>query len=281
MAWFRKSVSLYRNKRLVPDLDASVEALEEWFATPLGQQLLETEQRIVSHELSCMFGYHLMQLSVTRQLQLYKDSRINHCFSVGVGSQAPGSDVGVFASLDALPIEDESIDVTILHHVLEFSSNPHQVLKEASRVTIPRGYIVVLGFNPVSPMGLVKPLAQLFSSSPIWKRNSLFHSRVSDWLQFLDCNTIRKHSGVYNLPVQNKRYLDYSKRVNTWLQKRGVPFGNFYCLVARKDRATLRPIRPDWSAQPRFKAAKQALSARSAARLALVKSKTAPRGSNE
>lgn len=283
MAWLQKGLSLYRSKRRVPDLDISAKALEEWFQTPLGAQLLEAEQRIISQELSCMFGYHLMQLSVSQQLKLYEDSRINHCFSVGVGAPEAGPvNVGTYASLDALPIEDESIDVTILHHVLEFSSNPHQVLKEASRVTIPRGYIVILGFNPVSPMGLVKPLAQLFSHSPIWKRNSLFHSRVSDWLQFLDGNTLRKQVGLYNLPLQNKRYLDFSKSINAWLQKRGVPFGNFYCLVARKDRAAMRPIRPDWSRQPRFKVAKEALSARSAARLAVVKSpKASPPGSSK
>lgn len=273
MALFRKGVSLYRNKRRVEDLDTTVAALEQWFRSPLGQQLLEAEQQMLNREFSCMFGYHLMQLSVDRHIRLFDDCRINHCFAIGVGSPESGSNVGAFGSLDALPLDDECIDVTVLHHVLEFSSNPHQVLKEASRVTIPRGYIIVLGFNPVSPMGILKPFAQLLSRSPIWKRNSLHKSRVADWLQFLDCNTLRTKMGLYNWPLQNKRYLDYSARINAWLQARGLPFGNFYCLVARKDRVSMTPIRPDWGQHPRFKGAKQALSARSAARLALVKTK--------
>lgn len=281
MAWLKKSLTHYRNKRCVPDLDTSVKALQQWFQTPLGQQLLEAEQNILSRELSCMFGYHLMQLSISRGICLYEDSRINHCFSVGAGTPEAASDVGVYASMDALPIEDESVDVTILHHVLEFSSNPHQVLKEASRVTIPRGYIIVFGFNPISLMGIMKPFAQLVSPSPIWKRNSLYQSRVSDWLQFLDCNTLRKQVGLFNFPIQNRRYIDYSRRLNHWLKKRRIPFGNFYCIVARKDRAAMRPIRPDWSKQPRFKGAKEALSARSAARLALVKPLKSPPNSSE
>ncbi len=276
MAWLHKGLSLYRNKTRVPDLDTAVAALENWFATPLGQQLQEAEQQILAKELSCMFGYHLMQLSINRCITLFEDSRINHCFSMGVGTPDSGGQVGAYSSLDALPLESECVDVTILHHVLEFSSNPHQVLKEASRVTIPRGYIIVIGFNPISPMGLIKPFAQLVSKSPIWKRNSLTQARVADWLQFLDCNTLRTQAGLYNFPWQNRRYLDYSTRINQWLQEKRLPFGNFYCLIARKDRAAIRPIRPDWGKQPRFKGAKQALSARSAARLALVKTSKTP-----
>lgn len=272
MSILRKSISLIRNRQRVPDLDASIVALENWFQTPLGRQLLREEQRILEKELSCMFGYHLMQLSINRRIELFQDSRICHCFAIGAGSPSADSKVATYGSMDALPLEDESVDVTILHHVLEFSHNPHQVLREASRVTIPRGYIIIFGFNPISTMGMIKPFAQLFSSSPIWKRNSLRKARITDWLQFLDCNTLRTQDGIYNLPLQHRRYLAYSARINRMLQRWGVPFGNFYCLIARKDRACMIPIRPDWSRQTRFRGVtKQALSARSAARLALIK----------
>lgn len=271
MALFRKGISYLQNKRQVPSLDGTIESLSKWFDTPLGKQLLAEEKKILDKELSCMFGYHLLQLSINRNLKLYQDSRINHCFSMGVGQQHTSANVSAYSQLDALPFDDEEIDVTILHHVLEFSSNPHQVLKEASRVTIPRGYIVVVGFNPNSIMGAIKPFTQLFSSNPIWKRQSLRKSRVSDWLQFLDCNTLRTQSGLYNLPWQNRQYLDSSASINQLLQRWGVPFGNFYCLIARKDRVSLTPLRPDWSRHTGFRGAKQAMSARSAARLALIK----------
>jgi SAM-dependent methyltransferase len=272
MSIFRKSLSLIRNRRRVPDLEASIAGLEQWFETPLGAQLLGEQQRILERELSCMFGYHLMQLSINRRIQLFQDSRICHCFTMGAGSPGDNSQVAAYSSLDALPLEDESVDVTILHHVLEFSHNPHQVLREASRVTIPRGYIIIFGFNPVSLMGMIKPIAQLFSSNPIWRRSSLSRARITDWLQFLDCNTLRTQDGIYNLPLQRRSYLAHSTRLNRKLQHWKIPCGNFYCLVARKDIAYLTPIRPDWSRQPRFRVpVKQALSARSTARLAPIK----------
>jgi SAM-dependent methyltransferase len=272
MSILRKGLALIRNRRRVPDLQDSIAALETWFETPLGRQLLAEEQRLLDKELSCLFGYHLMQLSINRRVTLYNDSRICHCFSIGTGQSTPEDRVSAYGNFEDLPLEDESVDVTILHHVLEFSSNPHQLLKEASRVTIARGYIIILGFNPWSLMGAIKPFAQIFSSSSVWKRESLPKARVSDWLKFLDCNTLRILNGNFGLPLQSRGYLAFGERINRLLQRWGFPFGNYYCLVARKDRLCMTPIKPDWSRRYQFKSAKQAISARSAARLALIKS---------
>lgn len=271
MGLLTRGVARIRNKRRVPDLSQSIGELERWFSTPLGQQLLHEQQLILDKELSCLFGYHLMQLSVNRNIRLFRDSRISHCFAFGASTQGGGGQVEAFSAFDDLPLEDESVDVVILHHALEFSNNPHQVLKEASRVTISRGYIIVLGFNPFSWMGMIKPFAQLVSRSPVWRRNSLRKSRVADWLQFLDCNTLRTQTGLYALPLQNKGYLDFSRFGSRWLQKLQAPFGGFYCLVARKERVCMTPIRPDWQREPKFPAVKPALSARTNGRLVVVK----------
>ncbi len=281
MTFIRKGFMHIRNKQQIPSLETSVSALESWFDLPLGRQLLEEEQRILDEELSNLFGYHLMQLSINRRVRLHDNSRICHCFAVGAGAPDDSAQVGMYSSFDALPLEDESVDVTVLHHVLEYSSNPHQVLREASRVTIARGYVIVFGFNPVSLMGAIKPFAQIFSGSPIWRRHSLRKARIIDWLQFLDCNTVRSHNGSYKWPVQNKSYLENFSGLSPLLHRFRFPFGNFYCLVARKDRACITPIRPSWGSDiPLRVAPKPAVSARSAARLALVRggrSQSAPK----
>ena len=38
-----------------------------------------------------------------------------------------------------LPFESQSIDLVVLPHVLEFSDNPHQVLREVERILRPEG----------------------------------------------------------------------------------------------------------------------------------------------
>jgi SAM-dependent methyltransferase len=54
---------------------------------------------------------------------------------------------------DELPFDTQSIDLVTLPHVLEFSEDPHEVLREVSRVLMPEGRVVVTCFNPMSLWG--------------------------------------------------------------------------------------------------------------------------------
>lgn len=145
-----------------------------------------------------------------------------------------------------LPFADESIDVCILHHVLEFSENPHQVLKEAARVTIARGHIVIVGFNPISLLGLFKPVFQPFSQSAIWKRRSLRVSRLYDWLEFLDFSRVNTSYAAHNLPLNNEKYLRSTRGMEKLFRRKGWPLGSIYCIVACKDKLSLTPLKPEW-----------------------------------
>jgi ubiquinone/menaquinone biosynthesis C-methylase UbiE len=42
----------------------------------------------------------------------------------------------------------------VLPHTLEFSADPHHVLREVERVLVPEGRVVISGFNPASLWGL-------------------------------------------------------------------------------------------------------------------------------
>ncbi len=252
-----------RERTRVHPLPETISQLARWYSTPLGQDILRSQKRILSDQLSYLFGYHLMQLSVVPNQKLYSSSRINHCFSlspVELSSIVPEKNahetprvesrcVQALSGYEALPFEDEVIDVSLLHHVLEFSDNPQHVLKEAARVTIPNGYIVLVGFNPLSLIGLIKPFAHFFSSSVIWHRKNLRVGRIQDWLEFLDftCQEVRYTS--FNLPINNKKYLAHSRFVRRMFVGRGLPFGGIYCLVARKDKVGLTPIKPTWEHQ--------------------------------
>ena len=225
--------------------------LANWYSTPLGQDLLRSQKRILAQQLSCLFGYHLMQLSVIPDEKLFSSSRINHCFSFSptTSTNQEFKCVRTLAEYEALPLEDEVVDVTLLHHVLEFSQNPQQILKEAARVTIPNGYIVLLGFNPASILGLIKPFAQVFSSSVIWRRKTLRIGRIKDWLEFLDFSCIDVRYTSFNLPINNKKYLSQSRFLRKFFVGREWPLGGSYCLLARKDKVGLTPIKPTWEPQ--------------------------------
>ena len=49
-----------------------------------------------------------------------------------------------------LPLASQSMDLVVMPHVLEFSKDPHQILREAERVLMPEGQIIIAGFNPLT-----------------------------------------------------------------------------------------------------------------------------------
>lgn len=262
-------------RRRVAPLRDSLDILSHWFDSPLGKSIIEAQKEVLEQELNFLFGYHLMQLGVAPHQSLTDSSRISHCFSLAPKSAVPDKakqnlcDVQALAELDFLPFAEESIDVTILHHVLEFSPNPQQVLKEAARVTVPRGHIVILGFNPYSLMGVLQPLLTLVNKSPIWRRRQLSTGRIKDWLEFLDFSCVKTRQLTHNLPINHPRYLRASRVVERTLRGTRIPFGSTYCILARKDKVSMTAIKPGWERSSFLSSVplrKRALSARSSER---------------
>ncbi|MFL0802812.1 MAG: class I SAM-dependent methyltransferase [Agarilytica sp.] len=222
--------------------------ISAWFTTSLGRRLLIHERKAVSEELRYLFGYHFMQLSSVKNANFGSSSRINHCFSLAPAEPNSGENMhnqGV-ANFDELPLPDEFVDVTVLHHVLEFSENPHQVLKEAARVTIPRGYIIIVAFNPLSLAGLVHKLSTILGGGGVSKRRSLRQGRMKDWLEFLDFSCVTTRNVFHNLPINNARFLSSTQILEKLRYKNKMPGGMSFVMVARKDKAGLTPLKPQW-----------------------------------
>ena len=123
-----------------------------WFETPLGQHLLFREQRYFDHAVSDVFGFNAVQVGLP-EIDFLRNSRIPLRVTCAVETPAQ-----VRADPMFLPFESQSLDLLLLPHVLEFSSNPHQVLREAERVLRPEGRLVLAGFNPRSLWGLARRL---------------------------------------------------------------------------------------------------------------------------
>ena len=204
---------------------------------------MSAEQHWLRQELRCLFGYHLMTLSSAPADSLDIDSPINHSFRLSPSPECSDACQAV-TDYEQLPLPDESIDVSILHHVLEYAVNPQQVLKEAARVTIANGYIVLLTFNPVSMLGLISRLGRSFTGVPQFQRRGLASQRLRDWLKFVDCTYTPNHYLAHRLPISSQRFVSLSRVKPKWLDSRQLPFGAVYAIIARKDRVAMRPIAP-------------------------------------
>lgn len=221
---------------------------QTWYTSALGQRLAQSEKNMLDKCLPDLFGYYLLQcgcpeIKVEKGVgQWLKKSRVaSHIFldfeiNQGISCQS---------HLAHLPMKADSLDVVVLPHVLDFSSVPHQVLREVERVLIAEGHVVILGFNPWSLWNIFR-LFLFWTKQPPWNAHFLAASRVMDWLALLGFDVVQHRRYFYQPPVQSEKIIKKMFFLENVGQRFWSMFGAGYILVARKRVQTLTPIRPRW-----------------------------------
>src|ERR1700690_4423658 len=132
----------------------SVPVLQQWQREPLGRALIQAEAQLLATTFDDVFGLELLQLGAWGEgRELLAPARIRRQSVVADVSQiAAGGDL--VASLAHLPISNAMVDAVLLPHTLELAGDPYAVLREADRVLMAEGQLIVLGFRPVSLWGL-------------------------------------------------------------------------------------------------------------------------------
>lgn len=205
--------------------------LGRWLESGYGHYLLQQQQRCL-REIPPLSGYHLLQLGMTPNPELFDGFSHLHQFSLASGCGTKGG--AAVADFSELPLPCDSIDTLLLHHALDFSQSPHAVLREAVRVLMPGGHVVIIGFNPLSPWGLIKPFGRLGGNQAIWRYNSLLRGRVTDWLEVLHCSPSWLAWGGYQPPGSSLWWRDRMSGLERWGEQLLPIAGAFYVVVARK-----------------------------------------------
>jgi SAM-dependent methyltransferase len=146
------------------------------------------------------------------------------------------------ANLAHLPISSASVDAVLLPHTLEYAADPHAVLREADRVLVAEGQLIVLGFRPMSLWGLRSAATR--GGYPPGLRRQLSSTRVHDWLGLLSYEIVSLRPYLYHLPRGPSGPED---TVVARMLHRGwfYPWpSGAYLIKARKRVYTLTPIRP-------------------------------------
>jgi SAM-dependent methyltransferase len=237
--------AMWKRRFGVLPMRESIIDLTHWFESPLGRALLTEEQEAIDDGLQCVFGYHLLQLSISGRLDLTTESRISHRFVLHPQRET-NQRLGALADINHLPLATESIDAVLLHHSLDFSQSPHHLLREATRIIIPKGHLIVVGFNPWSLWGLCASLARIVKSQPRWRFQYLRLGRLMDWLKLLDMEPIAVYQGFFRPPLPQENAIKHLQWIERWGKRLRLPWGGFYMVVARKDHIPLIPIKPAW-----------------------------------
>jgi SAM-dependent methyltransferase len=182
---------------------------EKWLKSPPGRYVLAWEQKCFDKIVADVFGFYAVQVGMPQFNALTENRMPLH--AVLIQSNDSLECVARFhwhpieGNPNELPFASESIDLLVLPHVLEFATDPHQILREAERVLRPEGRLVISGFNPASLWGARQYLSHLIGN-PYLPRDGQFISliRMKDWLQLLNFSLDRGHFGCYKLPLQGQ-----------------------------------------------------------------------------
>ena len=242
--------AIWKKRFGVLPMRESIADLSQWFESPLGQALLEEEQEAISDGLQCVFGYQLLQLGISGRLDLTVESRISHRFVLHPQledmAHKAQQQLGALADFNHLPLASESIDAVLLHHSIDYSQSPHHLLREATRIIIPKGHLIIVGFNPWSLWGICASLARMLNTRPRWRFQYLRLGRLMDWLTLLDMEPIAVYKGFFRPPLRREGAIKHLHWIERWGKRLHLPWGGFYMVVARKDHIPLTPIKPTW-----------------------------------
>lgn len=206
--------------------------ITNWSQLSRGEHLQEQTQSLVNNAISRCFGYHLLKLgNLSAQLQT-NTSPIRH----QINCAENGEGIGLRSDLHDLPFQDSTIDLCIIMHELDFSSDPHQLLREIDRVLTLDGTLIIGGYNPYSFFG--------FRSLMTPKSNQttrLFSpNRVIDWLHLL------------GFEIKHKQHFDYISAqpqgpITSLIENIAQHYLPFFCsvyfIVAKKQCTPMTPIK--------------------------------------
>jgi SAM-dependent methyltransferase len=227
---------------------------QDWFQSALGEYLLEWEQAQLDEAVTDIFGYHALQLG-TPELQALRVNRMPHRW---LATPHPVI-VDLYADFIALPFPDNSIDLLILPHALEFSTDPHTTLREAERVLVPGGKMVICGLNPASLWGWRQRRTRWYQRFhwsriflPRWKR-LIGYWRLRDWLRLLNLEVGMVRFGCYRPAFESEKWLQRT----AWLDPIGARWwpicGAAYFVIATKRIPGMRLLGVPWTVRPKRK----------------------------
>lgn len=225
-------------------METQYQQFAAWLQTSLGQYLLRVEQRELYTLWQKAHGDYLVSLATTAQEHLTQESLAKQKVMINpdmplIGTRVVAGAVGGFMSF--LP---DSVDIVLLPHTLDFTTDPYKLLREIDIILRPDGYVVIIGFNPCSLWGLRRFFS--FRQKAPWSGRFRWPSRVRDWLQLLNFEVLQNKYALYRPPIMQEQVLACTGFLE-WLGRYGFSiFGGIYMILARKKTFYVKPLRSGW-----------------------------------
>lgn len=224
---------------------------KSWQALPNGATILKEIEQQLAPWWPKFFGYHLLKIGALSGAISTVESPIKHQLTL---SQQEGEG-DILADIDDLPLLEHSVDVCVLSHALEFTLDPHHVVREANRVLIPNGYLIITGYNPFSLAGLNKLMPYRRQRAP-WNERFFSPMRVKDWLHLMGYEILADQRCLHTTLMNKVGEGVITKHWREFAENYLPSLGSIYVIVAKKRVLPLTPIKPKWQLRPKFDSVK-------------------------
>ncbi|MBL4830151.1 MAG: class I SAM-dependent methyltransferase [Aliivibrio sp.] len=225
-------------------INHTVEKPYSWQQITNGEWIAELLQSRIDEWSPKLFGYHMLKLGGLSSELATHQCNIKHQVCLDDKNELKN----IIGDPLNLPFKEKMFDACLLIHQLDYCSDPHQLLREADRVLINDGYLIISGFNPFSAIGVASLLPWRKNNLP-WSGRMFTTFRVKDWLSLLNYEVVHQE----NFAVMP---LTKHKTCWTWLENQlgvcGSSVGGLYFIVARKRTYPLNPIKKAWSRKRSF-----------------------------
>lgn len=244
-------------------MESEIIGFTNWLQTPPGEYLLAWEQTQFDQAVGDIFGYHALQLGFT-ELDALRANRMPHQWRAASslhpdtanetadGSSSSRLRAALVTDSGALPFQAASLDLVVLPHSLELSSDAHETLREVERVLVPEGRIVISGLNPASLWGMRQRRAHFYAR---FGYGDLFlpeagdfigYWRLRDWLRLLSFEVESARFGCYRPALETQTWLSRFEWMDKVGQRWWPIFGAVYFLVAVKRVRGMRLLESAW-----------------------------------
>ena len=215
-----------------------VSAPEHWAELPKGEYFRAALEQQLKPWFAKMYGFHLLKIGNLSAEINTESCAISHQVNVSLGGQP----LQVKADPLHLPFAEKSVDACLLANTLPWCSDPHRLLREADRVLIDDGWLILSGFNPMSLMGLRK-LVPVIRRKPPYNSRMFTFTRQLDWLSLLNFE-VMYHSGFQVIP--------WTQQGGKMLTTHFPALGCMQLIVARKRTIplTLNPMKQSKAKSP-------------------------------
>ena len=227
----------------------------DWLNSTAGQYLQAKEQAMYDQAVFDLFGFNAVQMGCL-QMDLLRNSRIPNRYKSSEFAVTSFADKAFDHDLsccdDFLPFAEMSLDLLLLPHRLEFSERPHQTLREAARVMMPEGHLLISGFNPLSAWGATSGLNKLLLNQVTYPWNGKFIglTRLKDWLALLGFEVISVEMCCHVPPFEQSAWRKRFAFMDKVGERCCARLGGVYFIVAKKRVVGMTPIKPNWKIAP-------------------------------